>query len=182
MADKDTIGSVVDDTTHTDAEVKVEKKASILPSILKWVAIVLAVTIFVIAVTIITITIMSKKGTGFTEYPTSPEYRHESEILTYTKLDKIQTNISGEPPATVAVEIHLGYSQDDKETSSEISGRSIELLDFLRSYFKHKTYNELENNEEAIKIEIRNLINDNILTKGKIKSVAFRQYDIIRQE
>jgi len=56
----------------------------------------------------------------------------------------------------------------------------VELKDFLRSYFQNKTVAELRQ-EEKIKIEIRNEINDNILSKSKIKAVAFTQYDIIEQ-
>lgn len=183
MADKETVGSVVDEGQESTPEVKVQKKASILPMILKWIAIALACMICVVAITIVTVTVMSKKGKGFTDYPTSPEYRDTSEILTYyTNLDTIKTNIAGQPPATIIAKINLGYSKDSKTTPSELSERNIELLDFLRSYFKGKTFDELEGNEEAIKIEIRNLINDNILTTGKIKRVMITQYDLVLQE
>ncbi|MBQ7611696.1 MAG: flagellar basal body-associated FliL family protein [Spirochaetaceae bacterium] len=183
MADKDIIGSMTDDEMSEDAVIKTEKKSSIIPHILKWVAIGLAAIILIVAVSIITVNIVTQKGKGFTEYPSSPEYRDTTEILTYyTNLDLVRTNVSGQPPASISVKIHLGYSQDDKTTPSEISGRSVELQDFLRSYFKSRTYSELESNEEAIKIEIRNLINDNILTKGKIKRVMITQYDLYLQE
>lgn len=182
MADNDKIGLATEDQNENEPEIKVKKTASILPIILKWVAIILACVICVVAITIVTVSVMNKRGKGFTEYPTSPEYKDTSEILTYYDGLSAKTNISGQPPATVIVRVSLGYSQDDKNTPSEISARQIELMDFLRSFFKSKTYNELEDNEEAIKIEIRNLINDNILTKGKIKRVMLTQYDVILQE
>lgn len=183
MADNNRIGLASDDTVDNETNQTVQKKASILPGILKWFAIVLASVLFVVAVTVVTVEVMGKKGKGFTAYPSSPEYRDTSEILMYyTGLDTVQTNITGQPPATVRAKVNLGYSEKDKETPSEISARSIEILDFLRSYFKSKNYSELENNEEAIKIEIRNLINDNILTKGKVKRVMLTQYDVILQD
>lgn len=183
MADKDTIGSMTDDEMPDDAAVKVQKKSSLLPVILKWVAIVIAVIIFVTAISVITNMVMNKNGKGITAYPTTPEYRDTTEILTYYEsLSIVKTAVSGQPAATIMAKVNLGYSQADKDTPSEIASRSIELQDFLRSYFKSKTYDELSGNEEAIKIEIRNLINDNILTKGKIKRIALTQYDLILQE
>ncbi|MEL3908629.1 MAG: flagellar basal body-associated FliL family protein [Treponemataceae bacterium] len=182
MADKDTIGSMTDDMPEEEI-VQTKKKSSILPVILKWVAVGLAVTVFVIAVTVVTVNIQSKKGKGFTQYPTSPEYRDETEVLTYYGgIDTIQTNFSGQPAGTVRIKVHLGHSQDDKNTPSEISARSVEIQDFLLSFLKNKSFDELNRNEEAIKIEIRNLINDNILTKGKIKRVMVTQYDLMLQE
>lgn len=182
MADKDVVNEMADEMPEENIEKK-PKKPSVLPIILKWVAVVLAVMIFVVAVTLVTVSIVGKKGKGFTEYPTSPEYRENTEILTYfTSLNAIKTNISGPPVGTIVVKINLGYSQEDKDTPGELSGRSIELQDFLRSYFRGKTYDELDSNEEAIKIELRNLINDNILTTGKIKRVMITQYDLVLQE
>ena len=37
------------------------------------------------------------------------------------------------------------------------------------------------NEIEKIKIEIKHEINDNVLTKNKIKDVRFTQYDIVEQ-
>ena len=128
MADKDTLGSMTDDMPEESA-VKATKKSSILPIILKWIAIVLAAGIFVVAITLITVSIRDRRGKGYTDYPTSPEYRDTSEVLTY------YTNI-----------------------------------------------NELSDNAESVKIEIRNLINDNILTKGKIKRVMIDKYTLSLQE
>ncbi|HOT63377.1 MAG TPA: flagellar basal body-associated FliL family protein, partial [Treponemataceae bacterium] len=65
-------------------------------------------------------------------------------------------------------------------TPTELSARLVELKDFLRTFFTRKTAAELKN-EDKIKIEIRNAINDNILSKSKIKDVRFTQYDIVEQ-
>ena len=182
MADKDTLGSMTDDMPEESA-VKATKKSSILPIILKWIAIVLAAGIFVVAITLITVSIRDRRGKGYTDYPTSPEYRDTSEVLTYyTNINQVTTNVSGQPPSNIKVNVNLGYSQDDKNTPSEISARSVEIQDFLLFYFKGKTYDELADNAESVKIEIRNLINDNILTKGKIKRVMIDKYTLSLQE
>jgi flagellar FliL protein len=67
-----------------------------------------------------------------------------------------------------------------EDTPAELTSRLIELKDFLRSYFQNKTAAELRN-EEKIKIELRNSINDNILSSSKIKDVRFTKYEIVEQ-
>ena len=52
----------------------------------------------------------------------------------------------------------------------------------MRRYFTQKTAEELApQNEENLKIEIRNAINDQILSSSKIKDVRFMQLDVIAQ-
>ena len=113
------------------------------------------------------------------EYPNPEDYRDSREVLQYySEIGVIKTFTSDAVPATVIVNIELGYPQNDKTTPQELTTRLVELKDFLPFYFKNKTIAELKQ-EERIKIEIRNEINDNILSKSKIKSVVFTQYDII---
>jgi flagellar basal body-associated protein FliL len=52
----------------------------------------------------------------------------------------------------------------------------------MRNYFAAKTADELTpRNEENIKIEIRNEINDTILNRGKIKKVSFDKLNVVTQ-
>ncbi|MDE6350351.1 MAG: flagellar basal body-associated FliL family protein, partial [Treponemataceae bacterium] len=100
----------------------------------------------------------------------------------YTSLGSLRTKTSDAIPASVVVDVVLGYKKEDKATSTEITQRSIELKDFLRRYFTQKTAEELApQNEENLKIEIRNAINDQILSSSKIKDVRFMQLDVIAQ-
>ena len=113
------------------------------------------------------------------EYPNPEDYRDSREVLQYySEIGVIKTFTSDAVPATVIVNIELGYPQNDKTTPQELTARLVELKELLQFYFKNKTIAELKQ-EEKIKIEIRNEINDNILSKSKIKGVAFTQYDII---
>ncbi|HAH63334.1 MAG TPA: flagellar basal body protein FliL, partial [Treponema sp.] len=85
-------------------------------------------------------------------------------------------------PASVVVNIALGYKKDDKATATEITERKIELTDFLRRYFTEKTIAELKpQNEQKLKIELRNAINDEILSNSKIRDVSFQQLDVVEQ-
>ena len=61
-------------------------------------------------------------------------------------------------------------------------GNVVELKDFLRNYFAQKSKTQLRpQDENKLKIEIRNAINDNILSDSKIKDVSFQQFDVISQ-
>ena len=183
MADNDAIGAMSDDELGDEAIGGVkEKRPSFLPVLLKWIAIGIAVMIFIFAISAITYEIMSKRGKGLSEYPTSVEYRDTREVLSWYSDGSFSTltNDGG----SAQVDVSLGYSSNDKTASQELSERRIEIRDFLRNYFSSKDSAELRgmSNEENIKIEIRNLINDNILSKSKIKSVKFTQYNILSKQ
>ena len=64
--------------------------------------------------------------------PISKEYTAQREILDwYTSLGSIRTKSSDNIPATIVVDVALGYKKDDKACSTEISQRSIELKNFF---------------------------------------------------
>ena len=128
--------------------------------------------------------IVGGNNTGTTAaIPMTEEYTASKEILDwYTSLGLIQTRTMEANPASVRVDVVLGYKKEDKATSTEITQRTVELKDFLRRYFTQKTAEELRpQNEENLKIEIRNAINDSILSSSKIKDVRFMQMDVIQQ-
>lgn len=179
MSDQDDINLEGGDAAATEAPAK--KGGGMLPQLLKWVAIVLGSLVFIVTVVVITVNIMGGAGKSQTSIPTSEEYSGLREVLQwYQAVGTIQTRTSDTIPASVVVELALGYTFDDKATPSELTSRMVELKDFLRSYFQRKTAAELRN-EEKIKIEIRNSINDNILSKTKIKDVRFTKYEIVEQ-
>ncbi len=158
-----------------------KKGIGLLPQLLKWVAIVLGALIFIITVVVVTVNIMGGTGENKTAVPLSEEYTGLREVLQwYQAVGSIRTKTADQIPASVVVEVALGYTFEDKATPAELSSRLVELKDFLRKYFTRKTAAELRN-EDKIKIEIRNAINDNILSKTKIKDVRFTQYDIVEQ-
>lgn len=155
----------------------------LLPMLLKWVAIALGAVIFIVTVVIVTFNIMNKSGSVEKNQPISAEYTGKREVLSwYSALGSIRTKTSDLLPASVVVEVVLGYKLDDKATSIEIGARTIEIKDFLRQYFSGKTAAELKpQNEDRLKLEIRNAINDNILATTKIKDVKFLILEVIEQ-
>ncbi len=156
---------------------------ALLPTLLKWIAIAVGAVIFIVTVVVITFNIMNRNASPQAAMPVSPEYAGKQEVLSwYTSIGQIKTMTSDQIPASVVVEVVLGYKLDDKTAPAEISEQLYVIKDFLRRYFSSKTAEDLKpQNEERIKLEIRNAINDDILSKSKIRDVRFLTYDVIEQ-
>lgn len=100
----------------------------------------------------------------------------------YTSLDQVRTSTADPIPSSVLVQVALGYKKDDKQASTEITSRRIELHDFLRRYFSNKTVDELRpENEGVIEQQIRDQINDDILCNSRIRAVMFTEKDVVSQ-
>ncbi len=162
---------------------KKSRGGGIIASLLKWIAIALGAVILIVVIVVVTVKILNKNTTSAPVTMISEEYQVQREILDwYTSLGVIRTKTSDEIPASVVVDIALGYKKDDKQCSTEITQRNIELKDFLRRYFTQKTIAELRpQNEQKLKIELRNEINDEILSSSKIKDISFQQLDVLEQ-
>ncbi|MBP3771173.1 MAG: flagellar basal body-associated FliL family protein [Treponema sp.] len=183
MADEDE-GLGLDEGGDAGAAPSKGGKGLLIPGLLKWVAIGLAAIILIVTVVVITMKVVGGNNSGTSAaIPMTEEYTASKEILDwYTSLGLIQTRTMESNPASVRVDVVLGYKKEDKATSTEITQRTVELKDFLRRYFTQKTAEELRpQNEENLKIEIRNAINDSILSSSKIKDVRFMQMDVIQQ-
>ncbi|MBQ6781914.1 MAG: flagellar basal body-associated FliL family protein [Treponema sp.] len=180
MADDDDLS--IDDEGGAAPSKKRGGLGGLLPTLLKWVALGLGAVILIVTVVIITMKIMGGNTSQQAVVPVSEEYDTRKEILDwYSSLGSIRTKTSDSDSVTVMVDVVLGYKKEDKATSTEITQRTVELKDFLRRYFTQKTAEELApQNEENLKIEIRNAINDSILSSSKIKDVRFMQLDVIR--
>lgn len=159
------------------------KLGGLVPGMLKWILIAVGAVILIGVVVFVTIKIVQNNSSAQTVMPISDEYQAQREILDwYTSLGAIRTKTSDDIPATVVVNLALGYKKDDKATATEITERKIELTDFLRRYFTEKTIAELKpQNEQKLKIELRNAINDEILSSSKIRDISFQQLDVIEQ-
>lgn len=181
MADEDEIN--LDDNGSSSSDKK-GGLGGIFPSLLKWIIIGLAAVIVIVVVVVITVKITGKNSTTVTAIPASEKYvSGQREIYDwYTSLGIIQTTTADDPPATVRVDVALAYKKDDKAASTEITARLVELKAFLRRYFSSKTAAELRNpnNEDALENEIKNGINDKILSSSRIRDVVFQQKDVIQ--
>ena len=172
-----------DNETTGESEKKSKGIGGLLPTLLKWVAIVLGAIILIVTVVVITMKIVGGNTSQQAVIPVSQEYGSKREVLDwYTSLGQVSTKTSDAIPASVIVEVVLGYKQADKAASTEITQRQIEIKDYLRRYFTELTAEDLRpRNEEKRRIEIRNAINDDILSSSKIRDVRFLSLQIIEQ-
>ncbi len=153
------------------------------PALLKWILIALAAVIFIITVVFIAVKIMTKNSASQTQIPITEEFTTQREDYDwYTSLDQVRTSTADPIPSSVVVQVALGYKKADKQASTEITSRRIEIIDFLRRYFSTKTAEELRpENEGVIKTQIKDQINDDILSNSKIKAVMFTEKDVVAQ-
>lgn len=182
MADEDA-GNLGDDGDIGESSVKKSGGKGVFPQILKFVLIGVAAVILIVTIVFITTLIINKGGKSQTNIPISEEYTTKRESYDwYTSLDQIRTSTSDPIPASVSVTIVLGYKKDDKAASTEITERRIEIIDFLRRYFSEKTVEDLRpQNEDVLRQQIRDQINDDILSNSRIKDVRFTAKDVIQQ-
>jgi len=159
------------------------KKGLLIPGLLKYIAIGLGAVILIVTIVVITVQIMGGSNKSVPIQAVESDVGNHRDVLDwYTSLGEIRTKTSDAVPASVVVDVVLGYKKDDKTTSTEITQRTIELKDFLRRYFTEKKADELKpTNEDGLKVEIRNYINDSILSNTKIKDVRFMKLDVIQQ-
>jgi flagellar FliL protein len=160
------------------------QKSGLVPGLLKWIAIGLGAVILIVTIVVVTVTIMGGSNKQVPLQAVESELGSQKEVLDwYQSLGVIRTKTSDVNPASVVVEVVLGYKKDEKTTSTEITQRTVELKDYLRRFFTSKTADELNpENEEKLKIELRNSINDSILSSSKIKDVRFMQLDVVKQQ
>ncbi|MGN0731525.1 MAG: flagellar basal body-associated FliL family protein [Treponema sp.] len=183
MADEDSGIDLGEDSETAAAPAKKGGLGGILPAILKYVALALGAIVLIVTVVIITMNVMGGNKTRQTQVPISEEYKEYAEELDwYQSLGEIQTRTSDASHASVLVNIFLGYKKEDKVASAEITAQKIPIRDFLRNYFADKSVEELSpKNEERLKIEIRNEINDRILNKSKIRKISFDKLQVVVQ-
>lgn len=182
MADDEMITDDGADVAASDSKKK-GGIGALVPFLLKWVAIGLGVVIFLFLLLFFAFSFFASNKSNASVIPVTEEYTVNKEVLDwYSSIGAIRTRTNDVNPASVVVDVVFGYKKDDKNTSSEITQRNVELRDFLRRYFSQKTYAELRpQNEESLRIEIRNAVNDTILSSSKIKDVRFMQLDVIQQ-
>ncbi len=185
MADEDAADGIGTDAMGGDAPAS--KKGGLggaISGLLRYILIGVGGVILVVTVAVITVTIMNKNGAGSASMaPVSVEYTAQRESYDwYTSLDQISTTTSDTPASSVVVQVVLGYKKDDKAASTEITERRIEIIDFLRRFFSEKTYEELKpQNEEILRQQIRDQINDDILSNSRIRDVRFTKKDVVQQ-
>jgi flagellar FliL protein len=181
MADTDE-KDVKEEETEEGAKTEGKKAPlGLVSGLLKWVAIVVGAVILIVTVVIVTMKIVGGNSAAQGAIPVSQVYVGRQEVLNwYQAIGSIRTRTSDAIPASVNVDTVFGYSTDDKVAPMELTQRQVEIKDMLRRYFTEKMKDELTpKNEDKLRIEIRNRMNDEILTTSKIRDVRFLTLDVM---
>jgi len=156
---------------------------SLLPTILKFVAIGIGALVFIVTVSIITYNIMNKGGKSQTSTsdPSSPYIGKQPTYAYFTLIGSVTTKTKDFPTSnTVTVEMIIGYDQNDQAGAVELTNRQYELRDFVRRYFAQKTSEELTpEREEEIKKEIREQLNTRFLDTARVRKILFNKLDVM---
>jgi len=184
MSDSDDLELDGGDGPGIDAPKKTSGLAALLPNLLKFVAIGLGAMIFIITVSVITYNILNRGGQSQTVIPAnSPFVGSRPQYSVFTSIGLIRTSTRDPNPYSVVVDMIVGYDLNDNAASTEMTGRLYELRDFVRTYFRSKTADDLKpENEPRLKQEIVELLNTKVLNSAKARIILFNQLDVMAMQ
>ncbi|MCL2214800.1 MAG: flagellar basal body-associated FliL family protein [Treponema sp.] len=156
---------------------------NLLPTILKFVAIGLGATVFIVTVSLITVNVVNSRGASQTVIndPSSPYVGTRPVYAYYDGIGSMSVSTSDYPlSVSVTVDMIIGYDLDDTTASQELISRRYELRDFVRRYFRQKTAAELvPEREETLKAEIREMLNTRFLDSRGARVILFNRLDVM---
>ena len=184
MSDNDELDLEGGDAPAMDAPKKASGLAALLPNLLKFVAIGLGALIFIVTVSVITYNFLNKGGKSQTVIPVnSPFVGARPQYSWFSTIGLVRTSTSDPVPYAVVVDMVVGYDLGDNLTSAELTARLPELQDFVRSYFRSKTADELKpENEAKLKQEIIERLNTKLLNTARARSIQFKQLDVMAMQ
>jgi len=157
--------------------------ANLLPTILKFAAIALGATVFIVTVVVITVNIRDRRGVSQTVVsdPSSPYVGRRQEYNYYDNIGVISVRTRDFPvSSSVTVEMIIGYDLNDSQAGQELASRRYELRDFIRRYFSGKYAAELApEREEELKAEIREMLNTRFLDSRGVRIILFNRLDVM---
>jgi len=181
MSDSDDLDLEGGEEPGIDAPKKTSGLTALLPNLLKFVAIGLGALIFIVTVSVITYNILNKGGQSQTVIPAnSPFVGARPQYSVFTSIGLIRTSTRDPVPYSVVVDMVVGYDLNDNSASTEMTSRLYELRDFVRTFFRSKTADELKpENEPRIKQEIVELLNTKVLNSARARIILFNQLDVM---
>lgn len=109
--------------------------------------------------------------------------RHKSIEWCFIPIAKVRVKSSDNPAALIWALVIFGYTKGDEAAFEEINQNDTKIHDLLCRYFSAKTIKELKpHNENKLKSELRDIINNDILTTSKIKDIMFVRLDVYKHE
>ena len=184
MSDADDLDLDGGDSSGIDAPKKASGLAALLPNLLKFIAIAIGAIIFIVTVSVITFNVLNRGGRSQTIIPASSPFVGSRPTYQYfTLIGVVRTTTSDINPYAVAVNMQLGYDENDNATATELTNRLNELQDFVRVFFRSKRAMDLTpDNERRLKQEILEQINTRILNTARVREVTFSQLDVMQTQ
>src|SRR5215510_9573098 len=144
MSDHDDLDLDGGETAGAATPKKASGLAALLPNLLKFVAIGLGALIFIVTVSVITYNILNRGGQSQTIIPSNnPFVGSRPTFSFFTLIGQVRTTTRDPIPHSVAVNMIIGYDENDTAAATELTARLYELQDFVRLFFKMKTADEL---------------------------------------
>ena len=152
----------------------------LLPNLLKFVAIGLGALIFIVTVAVITYKILNSRGEAQTvKDPTSEYIGTRPQYSTFTLIGQLTTR-TRDQNHSVVVDMLIEYDLNNNAAQTELTGRVNQLTDFTRNYFASKHYTDLTpENEDRLKQEIREILNNRYLDTAKVRGILFKKFDVM---
>ena len=131
MADDDMDDGLGDDEVSGGSSQKKSGGGGFLPSLLKYVALALGAIILIVTVVIITMKVMGGNKPAAAAIPISEDYKEIAEELDwYQGIGEIQTRSSDPIPASVVVNIFLGYKRKTRLLPPKLRRRESRFATF----------------------------------------------------
>jgi len=155
--------------------------SGLILNILKWAAIGIGVIILVVTTTVVTFNALKKGTSSQNLAAVSPAYQSkEPPLAYYDNIDQIRGQTADETPAVYLLRVSLGYDPTDKEISVEMGLREREIQNLILKFVSQKTIAELSPaHYDELQEELKDAINA-IMTTGKVKSVVFREFTVVK--
>ncbi|WP_147613003.1 flagellar basal body-associated FliL family protein [Treponema pectinovorum] len=114
---------------------------------------------------------------NFGATPIDSKYVVAKEIFSWSK--EFNTTNKTRDGATVSWSVVFAYKFDDKNVSTEITQNKSAIINYLQQFISQKTIKEFSpKNEDILREEIKNYINNNIFNSSKICDVRFLELDL----
>ena len=114
-----------------------------------------------------------------TSDPSSEYLGIRPQFSTFTLIGLINTRTKDQSH-TVVVDMLIQYDLNDNVAQAELTGRVHQLRDFTRNFFASKHYTDLApENEEMLKREIREILNDIYLDAAIVRGILFARLDVM---
>lgn len=109
--------------------------------------------------------------------PSVDDYKTADEVYSWTA-DFAAENKTADG-VSVSFSVSFGYAPDDKATLTEIMAQKDIIAVYLRQFIAQKSAADLSpKNGDSLQTEIKNAVNDYMLTSSKIRAVRFKSLDI----